>query len=662
MLTYQLTDRKLLLVITGILILIRGASSGRTIYVAPGGNDLSSGTRASPLKTIQQAYHKASPGDRIRILPGTYRETVVLPPKTYAGPPITIEAENSATQRVYLSGAEPSNEFTWTLCRPDTCPGVPTAAMPHVYVTTLPEHIRPTVIVSHEGNAGRVLPIARKPNAAITDPSRHHEHWWLADPGTGAPKRLTDTHNDPNREIGTLRTIPDVSGGRLFLIDGEEYCGAFQYVRTITSHNRNQGYIETDGELGAVMFGFQHPGVGAFATYYIENAPGLLDMPGEWYFDSAAQKLYLYPTAPTDPSLLPIEIGARPDGIIIEGSRVTIRGITVRDINDFTYDDDLHGAITINPKDRDVSNIRLDDITIQQAGTGILAKAAPGRSVSHTFLSRITARNTAKSAISFIGNDKDSDAIDHITVSDSTLSHIGFPYNESAISLYRVQNVRLTNNDITDTASNGIHVTGFETVKTPTRNIRIVENTINHACMNSSGCAAIKLFGGVFRHAHVARNVLQDTSGWSYCHEQLTGEKGYGIGVFISNAEGITVHENTSARNTGHAYLAYTRQLPERNNVFRNNRAIASKTGIALQGANGSKDVNPAADGTRHEGTVISGNVLIANGIALSLDPADPRSITLSHNTFADNTYALEYQDLLVATPSAIRSLSPFSR
>ncbi|RKH38606.1 right-handed parallel beta-helix repeat-containing protein [Corallococcus sicarius] len=64
--------------------------------VSPSGNDGAEGSAAAPLRTIAMAVGKANPGDRIRVLAGTYAERVVLGENARAGTPeakITLQGE-----------------------------------------------------------------------------------------------------------------------------------------------------------------------------------------------------------------------------------------------------------------------------------------------------------------------------------------------------------------------------------------------------------------------------------------------------------------------------------------------------------------------------------------------------------------------------------------
>ena len=76
----------------------------KTYFVSPGGNNANPGTRKKPVATIQTGVNKLQPGDTLRILSGTYRETVIFPRSGTGEKPITVMADKGA--KVVVSGCE----------------------------------------------------------------------------------------------------------------------------------------------------------------------------------------------------------------------------------------------------------------------------------------------------------------------------------------------------------------------------------------------------------------------------------------------------------------------------------------------------------------------------------------------------------------------------
>ena len=83
------------------------SGSGRSYYVSPQGDDAAEGSRERPFKTIQRAAEVAGPGDVVRVLPGVYRETVVVPRSGRPDAYITFRAQGEG---VFLTGADPRFE------------------------------------------------------------------------------------------------------------------------------------------------------------------------------------------------------------------------------------------------------------------------------------------------------------------------------------------------------------------------------------------------------------------------------------------------------------------------------------------------------------------------------------------------------------------------
>lgn len=620
----------------------------RSIYVATDGNDGNRGAKSHPVRTIQRAVSLAKPGTSIEIFPGVYRETLTISQKNR----IRLHGNTQNGQSVTLTGAEPSASFTWSLCSDTRCPQLTSDAIPNVYVTTLPWNTPPTILTERLADGTEhELTRARSPNIKTVTPDKFHEFWWQADGPGQSVSALVDNAN--------LKNSADATGGRAFLIDGADRCGTFLYARSINKHDRANGILTMDAPIGALTYGNQENGVSQYTKYFIDNAIGLLDSPGEWYYDATLQQLYLWPLEQNNPQTLSIEIGKRDTGIRLSGSNVTIDNVRITTINDHDYFTYPTGAIVMNA-DSVTENIRLTRLNVVFSGSGVYAQTVGNGHIQNIYMDSLKLNGISKSSVSFLGSLTPFKSIDNVRIMRSDISKSGFPFNEPAIAFTRASHVNIADNTVRDVASYGIHVTGYEKEPTVLPGISITGNSVSHACQNASGCAAIKIFGGTFSQATISRNTLRDQLGWSYCKEAKENTRGYAIGIFVSNASGIRVTKNLSSTNSGPAYLAFTRQLPAVANSFEYNRAEKSKSGIMLQGAQNDADTDALANATRHDRTSIIYNILEGNQTGLILDPAHPDSVKVIGNIYKNNTVALESGGFIISTPSAITATFPY--
>ncbi len=88
------------------------ATSTSDLWVdAATGKDSNPGTQAAPFATIQAAADKAKPGDKVRVKPGVYRESVTPPTAGTEVAPIWFVAEGAG---VAVDGSDPALEKpTW---------------------------------------------------------------------------------------------------------------------------------------------------------------------------------------------------------------------------------------------------------------------------------------------------------------------------------------------------------------------------------------------------------------------------------------------------------------------------------------------------------------------------------------------------------------------
>jgi hypothetical protein len=76
-------------------------SNGNIYYVSTSGNDSSgNGSQSSPWRTIQKAANSVSPGDRVRIMPGTYNEQVTISTSGTVNNYITFESYDANNKAI----------------------------------------------------------------------------------------------------------------------------------------------------------------------------------------------------------------------------------------------------------------------------------------------------------------------------------------------------------------------------------------------------------------------------------------------------------------------------------------------------------------------------------------------------------------------------------
>ena len=83
------------------------SSSGNTYYVSKSGNDSTgNGSQGSPWLTVQKAANSVSPGDTVRIMPGTYNEQVAISSSGTANNYITFTSDNPSTMAVITTNQD----------------------------------------------------------------------------------------------------------------------------------------------------------------------------------------------------------------------------------------------------------------------------------------------------------------------------------------------------------------------------------------------------------------------------------------------------------------------------------------------------------------------------------------------------------------------------
>ncbi len=284
-------------------------SPGRTLYVAPDGNDLAPGTKDEPLATLTGARDlirawRAERGELLEavtvyIMPGEYRmtETAVFTREDSgtAECPITYRAYAPGTVTFKGSVKLPAEDFRQVTDR-ETLQRLPIQAAGRVYQMDLgnygitPDQVQFKDIWGRDAFSQAVSPavpglylngkrqdIARWPNVGYADFSLPDGSSAILDPGEEQGRGAVFYFREPN--LQRWITAKDM------FIDGYlavQYAGAYRRVKAIDPE------AETIALVGGVIAGPER-------RWTAVNLLEELDMPGEFYIDRDNMRLYYYP-------------------------------------------------------------------------------------------------------------------------------------------------------------------------------------------------------------------------------------------------------------------------------------------------------------------------------------------------------------------------------
>ena len=268
-----------------------GSPQGSGLYVsARNGSDRNDGSFARPFRTIGRCARTARPHQTCLVRPGIYRETVV-PNDGITIRPLDSSATLLATKQVTgwkvysgqiyvahvkLNGTLPADQV---FIGPGT-----TLLSEAQYPAPSSNPLQPNWAVEAYGST---LTQIVDPNMPAVDLSGAIVNVWSGtDPWTHIQGPVTSSGG------GTLTFTPN--GG--------------------DCQPSSQCYV------GSMPGGF----------YYVTGALGLLQAPGEWYYDSSKHELYLWAPNGADPNTLDVEAKDRQVLIDLSGkSHVTVDGMTL---------------------------------------------------------------------------------------------------------------------------------------------------------------------------------------------------------------------------------------------------------------------------------------------------------------------------------------------
>jgi parallel beta-helix repeat protein len=228
------------------------------------GNDGNPGTEARPFKTIGRGVQSLQPGDTLLIKAGTYRETVILTRSGTQAHPIRIQAYPGDEGKVIIDAAEPV--IQWQKCAgPGDCDGNP--YWEHIYVADVS-----ALVWSHTDSEFAVRQVFQ--HGELLNRSRYPDVGW----------------SYPTSVADPTRTFTDSS-----LTKADDYfVGAVCHVRT------DIGFLDqiliTDFSRRAITLA-KSPRyeISTRYGYYITSIVGEINEEGEWAYDPAQKRIFLWP-------------------------------------------------------------------------------------------------------------------------------------------------------------------------------------------------------------------------------------------------------------------------------------------------------------------------------------------------------------------------------
>jgi hypothetical protein len=671
---------------------------------ATSGDDANDGrTAATAFRTIQRAADLAGSGTTVHVLPGIYREVVRPAMSGRAMEAVTYSAHNGPGTAI-IRGSEPASSLSWTQLGANTIglpPGVDPANVYYADLSTWELDGSPRFVVEldHNGEVVARLPLAREPDWQVVTDWKYHEFWWVADGGSGVAgcdpttdsdldcdfawrsmTELTDRTDDIDPagvEPGNLTTVGDLAGATLVAMDTRQ--GHYVYRRTIVAHDVTAGRVTVDPPCEHDL-GSGDPGLGWGSKYYVEDKPYLLDTPGEWWYDTDSNRLYLWPRTPGNPATMSIEISRWDDGFQLGNrSYVTLDGLTLEFFNERAiYQLGSEGSKSYNNIVRNaIIRYANRGVSVQQIADGSAGNITAGFTLEN---SEIAYMDTYAILSHYWWEDEsipDSSkhsGIVNTVIRGNEMHHLGFRSDSgSAVgaSFQRADKLRFEGNHVHHVAHNGVQFSmsiiqsereyGFSPEDIKTGEILIKDNIFEKACQLTTDCAALKFWGDppdshVFRDVLLTGNVLKDTFGWTYVSEKRgrwmggTGSEVRGMGgsgLYVDMASGIHAYRNI-AYNNACAGFKFAGVWRDGDIVFYNNVAANSLYGFSLGG--GSFDTHGSVN------TQLLNNIIVNNeGYGIVQVDADGiyDHIDIDHNLYYNNGWRA-YDDGGLWNPGAM--------
>lgn len=613
---------------------------GTALYVSPNGSDTNNGSAQSPYKTIQKAVDAAlvDSGDVSIVLgPGIYRQATTVANYT-SGKKLQILSASGKTNTMIV-GSESSKSLTWTKATDGL--SFPSAAQSHIYRADVSSwNASPEMAFVTDNTLTQItrVPKAREPDWDVV-PGKYSLNWWKAEGGTlnTLVDGTTDTagsYPQATSEAGNISSINGftgsfLTGARIFVKD--TYSGHDEYMAIVTGHSG--GTINLDRSL-KYYSGSQL--IGNNSKYYIEGRPQLLDKAGEWYYDSASKRLYIWPPQDVSPANQNLEFAVRPHAFWVHNAKnVTIKDLTLQFTN-YTYGRNFgtDGAVRIdNTRSEAINNLTVDSLAIKHNGIGIRIDqdTEDGKKVENVSIKNSTVEYSDGFALSVFHWPLGAtvEGVKNLYVEKNVFDTADFRPMGTGFGLWvkHPMNFVFRNNIVRHMSHSGMEIQGG---LTSVNNVLVSHNIFEENCQNAFDCGGYKMFGGnnwTMHNVLISHNIARNNNGWSWIGETTNKweRKGYYAAGFYSDV----LHSSQNGITCPIAYyrnLSYDNHNPElqltasRDHCVEQNVFRSQSVGIEMNNAGGTDGQNSKIIGNIFNHYSGAGDLQTTDDVGLYLD------------------------------------------
>lgn len=433
----------------------------------------------------------------------------------------------------------------------------------------------------------------------------------------------------------------DSSAGKNTLVDsalvayGKQdgyWTGATLRVRSNSwYYNARQitGYSATEGKITFKNTGGADSDLTLLADwgYFLDGKLEELDNPGEWFYDSVAKKVYLYPPAGTDPNKSLVEVSTYDIGLSV------FQGESNAVVENLAFKHFITKCLSLHTSD----NITVRNNFFNYCNAGISTYVA-----NDFLLSNNTITNSLTMGIGLTG--KSGTSVGNSVLEKNKIINTGMfaiygrrwegPDQGIGIKISSGKGYQLRQNTIENTCYTGIEMLEGENV--------LENNVIRKSLMilNDGGAITLRSGKNIIRGNLILDSYgnVDESNGRARAGADAGFHSSYGMGIFFYSAMNDNVIENNTIANNRDrgVFVDSSNNTIIRNNVIYNNRVQ-----VELLGKN---------SGNRVEGNIMYALTPKQQGVNLTNETTNP--------TFSGNYYCNPYYKTLIVGEGGLERYS----